>query len=364
MLRVSWLVAFCLSLILGFTTASCSRSPISQTQQTAQASPVSLRHLADQRDFAIGVAVNATPLRKDPLYRDLLAREFNALIPENSMKFQNIHPERDRYDFTDSDAIVTFARKHGMKVIAHAPIWFHQLPRWVTESHFSREELLAIMKDHIQTILSHYRGQVLAWDVVNEPLNSDGSLRESIWFKTIGPEYIDLAFQWAKEADPDALLYINDYAEGLNSKSDGMYDLVKGMLERGIPVDGVGFQSHIGFLSANDPEEVNKNMKRLQELGLEVLITEMDVPITALKGADREEKLAEQARLYGAFLDVCLENSNCNNFLMWGLTDAHSWLQGFTGGKAPMIFDRSYQPKPAYDRMVEVFEKSLDSEGK
>lgn len=348
-----------LSILASVLVFSCRTlaTPVAQTPQ-AYASTETLRNLAQQQGLAIGSAVRPGALRNEPAYQDVLAHQFNIVMPEHDMKFEPLHPEPDVYDFAEADEIVAFAKAHNMKVIGHALVWFHVLPRWVREGNFNREELIAILRDHIYTVVSHYRGEIYAWDVVNEPLEADGSLRDTIWLKGIGPEYIDLAIKWAHEADPDALLYINDYGEGINSKSDSFYSLAKSLVERGLPLNAVGFQTHIGFLSADNPQEVADNMKRYAALGLEVFITEMDVPVSKFSGT-REEQLAAQAKTYGDFLKVCLEASNCDTFLMWGFTDRHSWLTGFTGGKAPLIFDEAYRPKPAYYTMLEELKQNL-----
>ena len=338
-----------LTIVLAIATTSTATTPEPPRTESAAES---LRLLAAKRDFLIGTAVRPVPLKNESIYREVLAREFNIIMPEHHLKFAPVHPERDRYDFSVADEIVNFAKEHDIKVIGHALVWFHALPRWVVEGNFSREELLEILHDHIQTVVGHYRGQIYAWDVVNEPVEADGTFRETIWYKTIGPEYIDIALRWTHEADPDALLYINDYGEGLNSKSDSFYLLAKSLQERGAPLDAIGFQAHIGFLSAKDSQEVAENMKRYAELGLDVMFTEMDVPINQFPGTE-EEQLAAQAEMYRDFLNICLEASNCNTMLTWGFTDRYTWLTGFTGGKAPLIFDESYRPKPAYSAMLE-----------
>lgn len=346
-------IALMLSMVATLLFIGCSIAPTPTAETPPVASAESLRLLANERGFAIGSAVRPKALQKESQYREILAREFNIVMAEHDMKFGALHPERDVYDFSDVDAIVEFATEREMKVIGHVIVWFHVVPRWLSEGNFSRDELMEILHDHIQTVVGRYRGQIYAWDVVNEPLEANGSLRETIWYKTIGPEYIDLALQWVHEADPEALLYINDYGEGLNSKSDSFYNLAKSLVERGAPLDAVGFQTHIGFLSASNAAEVGENMKRYAASGLDVMITEMDIPINKFKGT-REEQLVAQADMYREFLEMCLDASNCKALLMWGFTDRHSWLTGFTGGKAPLIFDENYRPKPAYYAMMEA----------
>jgi endo-1,4-beta-xylanase len=317
--------------------------------------PPSLRSLAQARGIGIGAAVGPQFLREEPAYAETLGREFSMLTPENAMKFGLVHPEPDRYDFTDADYIVGFAEAHGMQVRGHTLVWHFQLPTWLTEGTWTRDELITILREHITTVVGHYRGRVAAWDVVNEAVGDDGPLRDTIWLRGIGPEYIDMAFRWAHEADPDALLFYNDYAgEGLGAKSDAIYALVQGLLERGVPIDGVGFQMHVSLRWSPQPQDVAANMERLGALGLQVHITEMDVAIQGAPGTV-EERLAAQANIYRDMMDVCLGSSACKAFVTWGFTDRHSWIPLFTGNAdAPLLFDESYRPKPAYYAIMDA----------
>ena len=312
-----------------------------------------LRSFAEARGILIGAAVAADPLRSDALYRDTLKREFNILTTENAMKFEPIHPSRNTYSFRDADAIVSFAEASDMRVRGHTLVWHQQLPSWVTSGMFTRDEWIDILREHIFTVVERYRGQVYAWDVVNEAVDEDGSLRDTIWLRNIGPEYIDLAFRWAHEADPEVRLFYNDFGgEALGPKSDAVYNLVQDLLQRGVPIHGVGLQMHISLEDPPDPEEVRANIDRLVALGLEVHITELDVRI---KLPATEEKLLEQARIYREMLEVCLSAENCTAFVMWGFTDRHSWIPWFFGGYgSALIFDDSYRPKPAYHALVDV----------
>ena len=202
------------------------------------------------------------------------------VTPEVSMKFDATKPERGYYDFTEGDILVAFAKAHNMQVRGHNLVWYMALPSWLTTGHFTRDELISILHDHIFAEVSHYRGQVNIWDVVNEAINNDGSLRDSIWSRGIGHDYLDLAFRWAHEANPQARLFYNDYGgEGLGQKSNAIYNLVAGMIKRGVPINGVGLQMHVSLDGYPPPQDVLSNMKRLAALGLEVQITEMDVKI-------------------------------------------------------------------------------------
>jgi len=313
----------------------------------------SLRSLAQARGIRIGAAVAPEPLLGETLYAETLGREFNILTTESAMKFEPVHPSRDHYTFCYADAIVAFAKASDMQVRGHTLVWHHQLPGWLTEGNFTRDELEMILQEHIFTVVGRFRGQVTYWDVVNEAVADDGSLRDTIWLRGIGPEYIDLAFRWAHEADPQARLFYNDYGgEGLGPKSDAIYSLVQGLLQRGVPIHGVGLQMHISLGSSPKPQDVVENMNRLGALGLEVHITELDVRI---EGPVTEEKLAAQASIYCDLLEVCLSAQNCKAFVLWGFTDRHSWIpQFFPGSGAALIFDESYHPKPAYNALIDV----------
>lgn len=319
-----------------------------------------LRVLAEKCGIYIGAAVERS-LLDIPEYAYTLRQEFNMLTTENALKFGPVHPQPDIYYFDDADRIISFAESNGMKVRGHTLVWHQQLPTWITQGRYSREEWMNILREHIMTVVGRYKGRVYAWDVVNEAINDDGTLRDTIWLRNIGPEYIELAFRWAHEADPQALLFYNDYgAEGLNAKSDAIYNLVKSLLEKGVPIHGVGLQMHISLENPPNPQEVAANIKRLNELGLEVHITEMDVRI---RTPARWEDLIRQAEIYREILKVCLSAENCKAFVMWGLTDKYSWIPShFSGYGAALIFDESYKPKPAYYYIAAAFIEYLTKE--
>jgi endo-1,4-beta-xylanase len=311
-----------------------------------------LRAYAAQQGKLIGVAVN-NGLVREAEYAEVLAREFNLLTTENAMKWSLIQPERYRYDWAGADELVNFAIANGMKVRGHTLIWQQQMPDWLKYQDWSREELLTIMKEHITNVVGRYRGRVDIWDVVNEAIIQKGVIFTPFWSKRLGTDYIDLAFQMAHEADPDALLFYNDYnADDMGVKSDGVYALVKGMKERGIPIDGVGMQFHIELNYLPKLDEVSQNMKRLGELGLQVHITELDIRI---KGSPTPELLEQQAQNYRDILNVCLNEPNCTAFIMWGMTDKYSWIpQTRQGYGSALIFDENYQPKPAYQALLDA----------
>ena len=217
---------------------------------------------------------------------------------------------------------------------------------------------MTILRQHIYMVVDRYRGQLVAWDVVNEAIADNASLRDTIWLKGIGSEYIEMAFRWAHEADPQVRLFYNDYGgEDLGKKSDAIYALVKDLRQRDVPIHGIGLQMHISINNPPKPEAVAANIKRLGELGLEVQITEMDVRIHGGTGT-KEEKLAAQANLYRDMLKVCLNAPNCKAFVTWGFTDKHSWIPSHFGHPdSPLIFDELFRPKPTYGALMEGLTK-------
>jgi endo-1,4-beta-xylanase len=309
--------------------------------------PQSLRYFASLRGINIGAAVAAGPLRSDKLYSETLKREFNMLTPENALKFETLHPAPERYEFGDSETIIDFAENNNMAVRGHTLIWHRALPGWIEKGKFSSPELTSILKEHILTVVGHFRGRIGAWDVVNEALNDDGSLKDTIWLRKIGPDYIALAFQWAHEADPEALLFYNDYgSEGLNQKSNAIYNLVSSLKQRNVPIHGVGFQTHITPDYSLKIIEMGANMNRFFKLGLQTDITELEIRI---KDPPTKEQLESQAQTYSNILKMFLAAGNGKAFVLWGFHDPHSWVPAFFHGYgSALIFDDLYRPKPAY----------------
>ncbi|PEC51944.1 endo-1,4-beta-xylanase [Bacillus sp. AFS096315] len=324
----------------------------------------SLRTLAEKNNFSIGTAVNGSSFLNDSQYRHTLKTEFNVITLENELKFVNVHPQSNMYNFILPDYIVDFAMKNNQKVRGHTLVWQNGLPDWINYSNYTRDQLKVILKNHIQTVVGHYKGKIYAWDVVNEAFNDNGSLRDNIWLRKIGPEYIELAFQWAHEADPNALLFYNDDRnDSLNDKSNAIYETFKSLKERGIPIDGIGFQTHTSINNVRDYNSISKNIVRLSKIGLQVQITEMDVKI---QDSDDSTKirLDKQAKLYADTLKICLTHKNCNAFVTWGFTDKYTWIPSYTGrDDKPLIFDSKYKPKPSYNSLYEVlFKKDGENE--
>lgn len=306
---------------------------------------VPLRSLADRAGVVVGTAVDAFALARKNGYRTELAREFSSVTPENVMKWEVTQPERGRFEFEDADALVDFARDNRMRVRGHTLVWHIQNPPWLRDGRFSRDEMIDLLRRHIHTVVGRYKGRVGSWDVVNEPLADSGRLRESLWYQRIGAEYVGLAFQFAHEADPDATLYVNEIgAEGAGRKSDALYAMVKELLRRGVPVGGVGFESHLSLDGV--PPSFRANMQRFAQLGLEVAVTEADVRVR-LPASERE--LDVQADIYGDLVRDCLAVSACRSLTFWGFTDRHSWIPSNQPGYgAATLLDAEFDPKPAY----------------
>jgi len=321
-----------------------------------------LRELADRAGIRIGTCVNRRAFESDPVYRDVLAREFSIVTPENVMKPGPIHPDPDRYDFAAADALVAFAEEHNMQVHGHALVWHEQNPAWLTDGTWTRSTLLDIMREHISAVAGRYRGRVHIWDVLNEAIVSEGSdLRPTFWHETVGPDYIDHAFRWAHEADAAARLFYNDFgADGVNEKSDAIYALVKGMLARGVPIHGVGLQMHVSLRNAPDADSVRRNVARYGELGLEVQITEMDVAVNPPEETrPMPERLAAQARVFADTLRALVDSDAGTALIMWGLSDKYSWLPRFLKrDEWGLIFDAEFAPKPAYHALHEALSRA------
>ncbi|MDT5271850.1 MAG: (4-O-methyl)-D-glucuronate---lignin esterase [Acidobacteriota bacterium] len=323
-----------------------------------------LREYADRAGVLVGAAVEPR-LLNEPEYAATLAREFNMLTAENALKWGAIRSNQSTFNFAPGDRLVAFAQKHRMKVRGHCLAWSEYNPGWLVKGNFTPAQMSELLREHITKVMQHYRGKVFAWDVVNEVFLADGSVEPSVWYdqpgiglKGKGTAYVEQALRWARAADPDALLFYNDYdTEGVNPKSDAVYEMVKDFRARGVPIDGVGIQAHIVDLEARDLATIEQNIARLSALGLQVHVTEMDVGLPAGAGQPDAATLKRQAEIYRRIADACLRQPRCTAFQTWGFTDKYTWIPNFTKGAkgAPLPFDASYKKKPAYDALLEAF---------
>jgi endo-1,4-beta-xylanase len=328
----------------------------------ASAPLATLRAAATRAGILVGTAVRPS-LFSEGAYSETLSREFNMVEPEDAMKWIVVRPDGEAFNFREGDEVVRFAEAHGMKVRGHCLVWDHSNPEWLTSGHFSPQQLSHLLQEHITAEMKHYAGKVFAWDVVNEALDDDGKIRNSLWYNQPGigladknAAYVEQAFRWARAADPSALLFYNDNGgEGLGRKSDAIYAMLKDFKQRGVAIDGVGMQMHVSDLGF-DTDALAANMARLTGLGLQVHITELDVslPLNSSGQAGQSDSL-RQADLYRRIVHVCLQNPGCTAIQTWGFTDRYSWIGSHSRGTrgAALLFDRSYKPKAAYNAVLQ-----------
>ena len=332
------------TLVAGPLTAPATAAPRVPDPTTS-----TLRQLAAHTGMRVGTAVDTSALAADATYRAAVGAEFDTVTPENVMKWEVVEPEQGRFDFTQADTLVAFARAHKQKGRGHTLVWHNQLPAWLTSRDWTAAELRPVLRQHILTEAGHFRGRVWAWDVVNEAFNEDGTLRDTLWLRVLGPSYIADAFRWAHQADPKAILFYNDYnVEGVNAKSDAVYELVRRLRGEGVPISGFGAQGHLGT-QYGLPGEVLQNLRRFGDLGLATAITEADVrSVLPVDGT----KLAAQSAGYSLLMESCLLERSCVSYTVWGFTDRYQWVpQTFPGQGSAALYDENYTPKPAYDAL-------------
>ncbi len=302
-----------------------------------------LRQAAEAKNLYFGTALTQGNLSVSALTA-VAGAQFDMVTPGNEMKWDTTEPSNGTYNFGPGDQIVSFAQAHSMRVRGHNLVWHSQLPSWVTS--LPLNQVQAAMEAHITTEVTHYAGKVYSWDVVNEPFNDDGTYRQDVFYNAFGgPGYIADALRTAHAADPSAKLYLNDYnIEGTGAKSNAMYSLVQSLIAQGVPINGVGFESH--FILGQVPSTMQANMARFAALGIDVAVTELDdriqLPATSAN-------LTQQASDFAAVVNACLAVSRCVGVTQWGVGDADSWIPGaFSGFGAATMYDNNYQPKPAY----------------
>ena len=361
------------ALLIAAFAAACSN------QKTAVTEELSLKDVVGDK-FLVGVALNVNQSSGiDTSSVKLVKQHFNSIVAENCMKCEVIHPEENRYDFTQADQFVDFGEKNGMAIIGHCLIWHSQLAPWfcVDEkgNNVSPEVLKQRMKDHITTIVTRYKGRIKGWDVVNEAILEDGSYRQSKFYEILGEEFIPLAFQYAHEADPNAELYYNDYAMNMLGKRDGVVKLVKKLKERGLRIDAVGMQGHMGMDYPNI-NEFEQSIVAYAGAGVKVMVTEWDMSAlpTAKQSANISDTVAFQKSLnpypealpdsvseawnkrMKQFFDLFEKHADViTRVTAWGVSDGDSWKNDFpVKGRRdyPLLFDRSYQPKPFVEEIL------------
>lgn len=368
-------------LLAGLLWAGCNQTP--DNNEDEELTVPALKEVFDGA-FVIGSALNRTQITgRDDVGVELAATHYNTITPENILKWEQVHPEPDEYNFDLPDQFVQFGEENGMFIVGHTLIWHNQTPGWVfldeEGNPIDREGLLERMRAHIHTVVGRYKGRIHGWDVVNEALNENGSLRETPWMEIIGEDYIAKAFEFAHEADPDAELYYNDYSLENPAKREGAVQLLRNLQERGVPVTGVGTQGHFS-LDWPSIEDAEATVIAFADLGLDVMVTEFDIDVLPAVmdpvGADisidvelREElnpwpealpdsvqqALAQRyADLFGLYYR---HRGAIARMTFWGVHDSDSWKNNWpVGGRTnyPLLFDREGNPKPAFHAVAGV----------
>ena len=336
--------------------------------------------------FMIGAALNGRQFSyRDSIGVSLIQTHFNTITSENSLKWISIHPEPGRYSFEQADQFVQFGLDNNLSIIGHTLVWHNQVPHWVFQDSqgnpVSRDTLLARMRDHIHTVVRRYRGKIKGWDVVNEALNDDGSLRSTRWLDIIGEDYIEKAFEYAHEADPGAELYYNDYSLPNPAKREGALSLIRALQVKSIPVTGIGMQGHYN-LNFPSMAQLDSAISAFNDLDIDVMITELDVdvlpPAMEYEGADitvnaplhdeinpypvelpdsMQHELADRyADLFGLF---SFHRDAITRVTFWGVRDVDSWKNNWpVRGRTnyPLVFDREGKPKPAFHAITRLNE--------
>jgi endo-1,4-beta-xylanase len=340
---------------------------------------------AYQNDFLIGVAINQGQFSGEDTNGTAIIREqFSSISPENALKWSSIHPDpgTNGYNFGPADQYVAFGEANHMTIVGHTLVWHNQTPKWVFQdangrplsgtNAADRELLLQRMRDHIHTVVGRYKGRIKIWDVVNEALNQNGTLRKSSWDRIIGDDYIEKAFQYAHEADPDAILRYNDFSLEDEPKGSAAIALIQKLQSEGVPVTAIGLQDHVQ-MKWPSVERMDETISKFAALGVKVMITELDVNVlggrrtaevtemanqggsnaytNGLPPAIQEELTQRYADLFGVYVkhrhDIALVT-------LWGVTDKDSWLNFRGRVNYPLLFDRAGQPKPAFNAVLQI----------
>ncbi|HMR88843.1 MAG TPA: endo-1,4-beta-xylanase [Saprospiraceae bacterium] len=373
MYHLKQLITF-LIILIGFTFTSCKEKESSVDEKKGLKTV-----FAD--DFLIGAAINADQImEKDTNALSLLPTEFNSITPENIMKCEIIHPEWDKYNFDLADKIVALGDKNDMFTVGHTLVWHSQLSPFVAKIK-SKDSLTMFLEYHINTIASRYDGKIEAWDVVNEALNEDGTMRKSIFLDLLGDDFVTEAFRLAQKATPNSELYYNDYNIEQPKKRAGAIELIKKIQAAGVRIDGVGIQGHWS-IKGMPLEDIEQSILEYSALGIKVMFTEVDITALPnpwdLQGADVNqnfegspmmnpypETLPDSVEValadeYGKLFNLFLKHKDkISRITFWGISDANSWLNGWPiKGRTnyPLLFDRNYLPKPAYEKVVSTKE--------
>ena len=310
--------------------------------------------------FRIGATLEPSQIA-EPAYAETLAREFNSLTAENAMKWYSIQPSRDRFEFGGADAVLAFADANDLQVRGHALVWAQDqfTPDWVRAID-DPDELRQVLRTYLRTVLERYRGRIRRWDVVNEPLEPlGGRPSDSVFQRVLGPDWIIEVYRYAHEIDPDVELWINEHAmEDIPAKHAGLLDLAGRLLDAGVPLHGIGMQTHRPLEINPGPAVFERLMRDYANLGLKVAVTELDVAaLTFLPG-----HLERQAEIYRTVVSACLAVPACEEVTTWGVTDRDSWLNAaYPWPPQPLMFDEQFIGKPAHRAVAEALDSARRS---
>ncbi|MES2178171.1 MAG: endo-1,4-beta-xylanase [Gemmatimonadota bacterium] len=338
--------------IPGSTPKTCVDDP-TQTKCITTTTPnpdSTLRIVAAKTGRYVGASVDA--LFGQATYNAVLSKEFSMLVAGNAQKWDAIHPARATFNYARGDAMLAFAQANGMKMRGHTLVWLNsQMPSWLINGGFGADTLAQILKDHITSVVGHYRGTIYAWDVVNESFTGNGAIAASVWSNTLGKGYIETAFRAARAADPAALLFYNDYNLEYNgAKQDSAAALIADFKARGVPIDGIGFQAHFQINADGsgvpDKAALTSVFQRFANLGMKIHLTELDVRIRTTASA---AELAAQTKAWSDITGACMAVPACEAIVVWGITDTESWVNAtFPGYGSALLFDGSFGKKASY----------------
>ena len=345
---------------------------------SAFAADETLRSLAEKNNIYVGAILNSQWFNGGlpGNYEQIHKTQFNTVVAENEMKFDATEPSEGRFSYGNGDKMVKYAKANGMRVRGHALAWHSQVPNWVNNYKNDKQKLLKVLKNHIENVVGHWKGQIDEWDVVNEAIsNNEPQWRSySVWYQGIGPEFIDSAFVWTHAVDPDAELCYNDYnlEKGINSKAKAgfLLEQVKRWVANGIPIHCVGSQTHVEDTTTDkhfigSPDSLRSLAKELAKLNVKLKITELDIGFKSGINVSKSD-LERQGQTFRQYLDIVLEEPNVDTYLIWGVSDRWSWLGGLNRQQG-LIYDESLNPKPAFDSILvrlQTYEPPQDTAGK
>lgn len=315
--------------------------------------------LHEYSDFPIGAALDIPLLLNNPTYRTIAREQFNSITPDKAFKADAIHPQQNFFDWQFADMLANFCAENNQRLHGHTLLWHDQMPQWMRDFKGSYTDWDNMLKNHVKTVVTHFKGKVTGWDVVNEAFNEDGTLRNSVWFQNMGASYIEKAFRYAHEADPDVLLFYNDYGLEYNpNKRRAVIKLLNNLRARGVQVDGIGLQAHI-FTQFPEASQIADAMNEVAKNGYKVHISEIDISINPLgkEIKDKEQQFQRQAIVIAEVVSHYkqLPPHLQYGITFWGIGDGDSWIRSyFSREDYPLLYDDNYKPKPMYCKLKEA----------